>query len=210
VKLSFAVLNRIIYSDLQEKLELEKMPNSYCVLCGNRNKSVSYYRFPKNEESRNKWLAFCNIEDTTVLNTATKLCSNHFQKDEIIYRAKGSVLKPNAMPSIFKKRLLSQSNVIIHEDVNLKKQKGCHDGTNDNMCLENIDMNNLSINTDEDTSVVDKTINNESIKDKDFDNIDIDEADFDSKSVDKENLEFVSVEDPITSLIGKFYYINIL
>ncbi|CAL1687528.1 unnamed protein product [Lasius platythorax] len=147
------------------------MGNPYCLLCGNRDKSVSYYTFPKNEESCKKWLAFCGI-DKQVLNTATKLCSNHFQKDDIILKAKGTIVKPNAVPSIIskKKRSNQHSDLIIREDCSLKKLKGA--------------------------SWHDRTV----VDDKSSDNIDVDNVNFDNRTV--ENFEFVSVdEDPTASLI---------
>ncbi|XP_018314999.1 uncharacterized protein [Mycetomoellerius zeteki] len=85
------------------------MPNKYCVLCGNRNNSVSYYTFPKNKELCKQWLLFCGIGEN-ILNTATKLCSNHFEKNDIIFKAKGSVVKLNAVPCIKKRRLQVDMN----------------------------------------------------------------------------------------------------
>lgn len=74
--------------------------------------SFALNRFPKNKESREKWLSFCVI-DEKVLNTTTKLCSNHFLKDDIIYKAKGSIVKSNAVPCIIakKRRLHIDNNV---------------------------------------------------------------------------------------------------
>ncbi|XP_025266428.1 uncharacterized protein LOC112638601 [Camponotus floridanus] len=92
------------------------MPNAYCVLCGNRDKLVSYYTFPKNKEFRKKWLSFCGINEK-VLNTTTKLCSNHFQKEDIINKAKSSIIKPNAVPCIIiKKKRLHIENVPLSEN----------------------------------------------------------------------------------------------
>ncbi|XP_039309958.1 uncharacterized protein LOC120358766 [Solenopsis invicta] len=54
----------------------------YCLLCGNRNKTVSYHRFPKNKQDREKWLSFCGIKEQD-LNTATFLCSNHFKEEDL-------------------------------------------------------------------------------------------------------------------------------
>ncbi|XP_067204147.1 uncharacterized protein [Linepithema humile] len=95
---------------------IAKMPNAYCVLCGNRDKLVSYYTFPKNKEFRKKWLSFCGI-NKKVLNTTTKLCSNHFQKEDIINKTKGSIIKPNAVPCIIiKKKRLHIENVPLSEN----------------------------------------------------------------------------------------------
>ena len=85
------------------------MPNPYCVLCGNRDKSASYYSFPKDNEFRQKWLAFCGI-DEQVLNTATKLCWNHFQKDDITCLARGTIVKRSVVPSIMKKNVYKRSD----------------------------------------------------------------------------------------------------
>ncbi|XP_012215589.1 THAP domain-containing protein 5-like [Linepithema humile] len=79
------------------------MPGPYCVLCGKRDKSVSYHGFPRNDESRKKWLDFCGI-DENVLSTATKLCSNHFEEDKLIHKSKNTFLKSNALPTITSKK----------------------------------------------------------------------------------------------------------
>lgn len=140
------------------------------------------------------------------MNTVTKLCLNHFQKDDIIRKAKGTILKPNAMPSIIKKkRLHPHSDLITHDDFSPKKLKNCHDRTINNICLENIA--NVSIKITDDGTVIDKTDHDGIIDDINFDNnVNIDKANFDNKTTDKGNLEFISVdEDPILSLIGKYY-----
>ncbi|XP_024893630.1 uncharacterized protein LOC112468606 isoform X1 [Temnothorax curvispinosus] len=176
------------------------MPNPYCLLCGNRDKSVSYYTFPKNEKSREKWLTFCGI-DERVLNTATKLCSNHFQKDDIIHKAnKGTFVKPNAVPSIIRKKNVRQhSSLIVGEDC-LKKLKSCHDETIDDISFDNVDVKNVNL---DDGTVTDKIVYDKIVDDISFDKVDVDNATFDNITVDvdKGNFEFVSVdEDPTISL----------
>lgn len=47
-----------------------------------------------------------------VLNTTTKLCSNHFQKKDIINKAKGSIIKLNAVPCIIKKKIIDKKCTI--------------------------------------------------------------------------------------------------
>ncbi|XP_018307428.1 uncharacterized protein [Mycetomoellerius zeteki] len=79
------------------------MPSVYCVLCGNRDKSVSYFAFPKEENIRKQWLAFCGINEQ-VLNTVTKLCTNHFREEDIIKKPKRSYMKPNTVPFIHGKK----------------------------------------------------------------------------------------------------------
>ncbi|XP_071632047.1 uncharacterized protein [Temnothorax longispinosus] len=174
------------------------MPNPYCLLCGNRDKSVSYYTFPKNEKSREKWLTFCGI-DERVLNTATKLCSNHFQKDDIIHKAnKGTFVKPNAVPSIIRKKNARQHlSLIVGEDC-LKKLKSCHDETIDDISFDNVDVKNVNL---DDGTVTDKIVYDKIVDDISFDKVDVDNATFDNITVDKGNFEFVSVdEDPTISL----------
>lgn len=104
----------------------------YCVLCGNREKSVSYHKFPKQEETRKQWLAFCEINER-VLNTATRLCSNHFHEEFKKKVSNGIVLKPNAVPSIcanmknnevhMKNKMSKQSNSALTEVCGSTKQK---------------------------------------------------------------------------------------
>lgn len=56
-------------------------------------------RFPKQKEIRQQWLGFCGINED-VLNTATRICSNHFQDYLKNKRGKAVVLNSNAVPSI--------------------------------------------------------------------------------------------------------------
>jgi len=54
------------------------------------------------------------------LNATTKLCSNHFQKEDIINKAKGSIIKPNAVPCIIiKKKRLHIENVSLSGNINI-------------------------------------------------------------------------------------------
>lgn len=94
------------------------MPGPYCVLCGKCDKSVSYHEFPRNDESRKKWLDFCGI-DENVLNTATKLCSYHFEEDKLIRKSKNTFLKSNALPTITSKKRKKHQRL----DSSLKKSK---------------------------------------------------------------------------------------
>ncbi|XP_039309077.1 uncharacterized protein LOC105204459 [Solenopsis invicta] len=71
----------------------------YCLLCGNRNKTVSYHRFPKNKQDREKWLSFCGIKEQD-LNTATFLCSNHFKEEDLKKKLNCLITNPGAIPSI--------------------------------------------------------------------------------------------------------------
>lgn len=93
------------------------MPGPYCVLCGKRDKAVSYHGFPRNEESRKKWLDFCGINEG-VLSTATKLCSNHFEEDILIHKCKNTFLKSNALPTITSKKRKKHQ----HLDCSLQKK----------------------------------------------------------------------------------------
>ncbi|KAM0732969.1 hypothetical protein ACS0PU_001130 [Formica fusca] len=81
---------------------------------------ISFFpdRFPRNEESRKKWLDFCGINEV-VLSTATKLCSNHFEEDEFIHKSKITFLKSNALPTITSKKRKKHQRL----DCSLKKSK---------------------------------------------------------------------------------------
>ncbi|KYN29051.1 THAP domain-containing protein 9, partial [Trachymyrmex cornetzi] len=59
--------------------------------------------FPKEEDIRKQWLAFCGINEH-VLNTVTKLCANHFREEDMIKKVKRSYIKPNTVPSIYRKK----------------------------------------------------------------------------------------------------------
>jgi len=118
------------------------MPCKYCVLCGNRDQSTSYYSFPKKEDVRKEWLAFCEINEN-VLNTVTKLCEHHFNEQEIIRKAKGSCLKPNAVPMYKKKRK-------IHQQL-FPSSEGCNSIKKTNIAITDVKVKgNVS---DEDTSM---------------------------------------------------------
>ncbi|XP_076686478.1 uncharacterized protein LOC143378531 [Andrena cerasifolii] len=181
------------------------MPNRYCVLCGNRDKSDSYYSFPINEESRKKWLAYCGI-DEQVLNTVTKLCWNHFQKDDIIRIGKSTIVKRNAVPSIIrKKRKLHKCSDLIKncKDCILKKQEGSTVKTADdiNCNTVNIDNANLGDGVIDDGRVTDKTVHNGAVNDISSNNTDIKNANFDNRTVNLGNFEFVSVSEDPTVLL---------
>lgn len=80
-------------------------------------------RFPKQEEIRKQWITFCGI-DEHILNTATRLCSNHFCEEMKKIISKSVVLKPNAVPSIYKtKKMPEQSNSALIEVFNSAKHK---------------------------------------------------------------------------------------
>ncbi|XP_011335213.2 uncharacterized protein LOC105278095 [Ooceraea biroi] len=81
----------------------------YCVLCGNRNKIVSYHRFPKDRHSREKWLSFCGIREKD-LNTATFLCSNHFKEEDLTKRINCVIVNPGAIPFIKTQKRKKRSN----------------------------------------------------------------------------------------------------
>ncbi|KYN06873.1 THAP domain-containing protein 9 [Cyphomyrmex costatus] len=72
------------------------------------------YRFPKNKELREKWMDFCGI-DEKVLNSATKLCSIHFEEDAIIRRKNRAVAKVDAVPcTIIKKRQFPKADKDVY------------------------------------------------------------------------------------------------
>ena len=183
------------------------MPNRYCVLCGNRDKSDSYYSFPINEESRKKWLAYCGINEQ-VLNTVTKLCWNHFQKDDIIRIGKSTIVKHNAVPSIIrKKRKVYKCSGLIKncKDYILKKQESAtvRSGTVDNINCNSVDINNANLGdrTIDDGRVNDNTVYNGAVDDISSNNVDIKNANFDNRTTDLGNFEFVSVNEDPTLLL---------
>ena len=182
------------------------MPNRYCVLCGNRNKSDSYYSFPINEESRKKWLAFCCI-DEQVLNTVTKLCWNHFQQDDIIRTGKSTIVKRNAVPSVIrkKKRKVHKCSGLIKDckDCIPKIQESATVKTVDDINCNTVDIDNASSGdgTIDDGRVTDKIVDDGAVNNTSSDNVDTKNANLDNRTANLGNFEFVSVsEDPAVLL----------
>ncbi|KAL0128607.1 hypothetical protein PUN28_003761 [Cardiocondyla obscurior] len=64
---------------------------------------VTSEKFLKNDEYRQKWLHFCGIKES-VLNYATKLCSDHFAEDKLIHYTKITFLKSAVLPTITNKK----------------------------------------------------------------------------------------------------------
>ena len=183
------------------------MPDRYCVLCGNRNKSDSYYSFPINQESRKKWLDYCGINEQ-VLNTVTKLCWNHFEKDDIIRIGKSTIVKRNAVPSIIrKKRKVYKCSGLIKNDKDyiLKKQESAtvRNGTVDGINCNTVDIDNANLGdgTIDDGRVTDNTVHNGAVDDISSNNVDIKNANFDNRTANLGNFEFVSVNDDPTVLL---------
>ncbi|KYN14508.1 hypothetical protein ALC57_13289 [Trachymyrmex cornetzi] len=81
-------------------------------------------RFPKQKKIRKQWLEFCEINEH-ILNTVTRICSNHFREELKKKLSKGIVLKPNAVPSVHikKKTISEQSNSVLNEVYDSTKQK---------------------------------------------------------------------------------------
>ncbi|XP_015439266.1 PREDICTED: uncharacterized protein LOC107194192 [Dufourea novaeangliae] len=129
------------------------MPNRYCLLCGNRNQLDSYYSFPKDKECRKKWLTFCGIGEE-VLNTVTKLCSNHFQEDDIIRKGKTTIVRPNAVPSVISKKRKWHTCSHIIKDCSINKQRSstARSGTVDEINFDYADIDNANF----DKKTVDK------------------------------------------------------
>ncbi|XP_029159034.1 LOW QUALITY PROTEIN: uncharacterized protein LOC114931236 [Nylanderia fulva] len=165
----------------------------YCLLCGNRDKSVSYFTFPKNEDSCRKWLDFCGI-DKQVLTSSTKLCSDHFQKEDIINKSKGTMAKPNVVPSIIsKKKKLRQSLILnICKDRNLEELKdtGRYNEADDKS-LDIVDVKNLNICKDRNLEELKDTGWYNEADDKSLNIVDVKTAEsFEFVSVDEDSMEF--------------------
>lgn len=182
------------------------MPNGYCVLCGNQDKSASYYAFPLVRELRKKWLSFCDIEEQ-VLSNVTRLCWNHFPKDDIIYVGDSTILKGDVVPSINRtKKVHNHSDFINNsKDSVLEKQRSttAKSGTVDDInCINvNIDDANFGDRTIDDGRVTDKTVRDRAVDDTSSNNADIQNGNCDNRTVNPGNFEFVSVNDDPTVLL---------
>lgn len=87
-----------------------KSGGNYCraLNCDNRffnNKSVSYFRFPKDNERCRKWVVNCRVENlqkrsTEYLNQQCRLCSLHFEDNQFMNATKRQLLW-NAIPTLF-------------------------------------------------------------------------------------------------------------
>ncbi|EZA62354.1 THAP domain-containing protein [Ooceraea biroi] len=89
-----------------------------CCICGIEwmPDSVSFHKFPKSDNIRNRWLAAINKRITNfTLNKHAKICGQHFALECFIVTETGKrYLKSYAVPSIFdmplkKKYILTQS-----------------------------------------------------------------------------------------------------
>lgn len=69
-----------------------------CKISSEKDPSVSFHRFPKNDVQREKWLKSLGL-DRMKISTSTKLCSKHFPEDSFRVRDGGRRdLKPSAIP----------------------------------------------------------------------------------------------------------------
>ena len=186
------------------------MPNGYCVLCGNQDKSASYYSFPLVKEFRNKWLAFCGI-DEHVLNNVTRLCWNHFQKDDMICVGRSTILNCNAVPSINRTKKVHKRLDLIKDskDCILEKQISAtvKTGTVDDINCKNVDIDNTNLcdGIIDNERVTDKTVRDGAVDDISSNNVDIENANFDNRTVNPGNFEFVSVNEDPTVLLEETY-----
>lgn len=72
---------------------------------------LNFYRFPKNVNLREKWVAQIKKDVPIIITQYTRLCSKHFTNDDYYQSSFGNyILKPDAVPSRFfcsRKSLLS-------------------------------------------------------------------------------------------------------
>jgi len=110
----------------------------YCVAFGckndsRKNKECSYYRFPKDSNLRDVWLAKISRENVPDVNSKdTVLCSEHFEsrcferdlKAELLGLKPKRILKSDAVPSIFVHRSPpSKRRRVTSEKRQLAKEK---------------------------------------------------------------------------------------
>ncbi|XP_071570629.1 uncharacterized protein [Temnothorax nylanderi] len=72
----------------------------YCILCGRKDKSVSYIRFPSNKHIRKQWLKFCNKTEKNLYDSH-RLCTDHFKPEDLRKRSRCIVVQPEAVPCIY-------------------------------------------------------------------------------------------------------------
>ena len=176
------------------------------MLCGNQDKSASYYAFPLVREHRKQWLAFCGI-DEHVLNNVTRLCWNHFQKDDILCVGNSTILKGNVVPSVNRTKKVHVHSSLIKDskDCTPKKQKSCTviSATVDDINCKNVDIDaaNLGDGTVDSGRVADETVDGGAADDISSSNVVDGNANFDDRTVNPGNFEFVSVNDDPTVLL---------
>ncbi|KAL3271108.1 hypothetical protein HHI36_021604 [Cryptolaemus montrouzieri] len=69
-----------------------------CKISSEKDATISFHRFPKNDVQREKWLKSLGIEGLKI-STSSKLCSRHFPEDSFRIREGGRRdLKPSAIP----------------------------------------------------------------------------------------------------------------
>ncbi|XP_011334200.1 THAP domain-containing protein 1 isoform X2 [Ooceraea biroi] len=114
-----------------------------CCICGIEwmPDSVSFHKFPKSDNIRNRWLAAINKRITNfTLNKHAKICGQHFALECFIVTETGKrYLKSYAVPSIFdmplkKKYILTQSVRTDEGDLAITNEEPCSEvtvGTNE-------------------------------------------------------------------------------
>ncbi|XP_022160134.1 uncharacterized protein LOC111026371 isoform X2 [Myzus persicae] len=68
-----------------------------CSLSSNDNKDLSFHRFPKNLEKRQKWASALGVQQ---IGDWHYVCGNHFNRDSYIFSNTRNILKSNAIPFI--------------------------------------------------------------------------------------------------------------
>lgn len=71
-----------------------------CSVKNCRKPGTSLFRFPNNIEIREEWIKFCGNEIWWKPNTASRICSNHFEKEYITLTEKITRLEKIAVPTI--------------------------------------------------------------------------------------------------------------
>ncbi|XP_052746028.1 zinc finger protein 235 [Bicyclus anynana] len=82
-------------------------------------KKISFFRFPRKQSIRQLWLESIGVNHGQLLKNAM-VCSQHFQKDDIIRSGGLEKLKNNAVPSIFKYKSNSVSVCVMCLNTNCK------------------------------------------------------------------------------------------
>ncbi|XP_029678795.1 uncharacterized protein LOC115244921 [Formica exsecta] len=72
----------------------------YCILCGRKDKSVSYLRFPSNKHIRKQWLNFCKKSEKNLYDSH-RLCTDHFKPEDLKKRSRCVVVQAEAVPCIY-------------------------------------------------------------------------------------------------------------
>lgn len=73
---------------------------SYCIACGNKDKSASYIRFPSKGRIRKQWLKFCKRREEDMC-ISHRLCTDHFKPEDLTKHFRRTLVRPEAVPCIY-------------------------------------------------------------------------------------------------------------